>query len=158
MIAQNGCEVCEGCCYRESLHDLSPLAVLIDRMEWPHTHGRIELSEGRNHPWVAALDNPRSPRTAYDTSYCRYGDTRSEALRKVVALSLEEDAPSERLDEDPLAELLDALPSWSPWGRVVLRRDQLHIYVYVGGRHYGGHGLAEALYNAIRLTRGMEAV
>lgn len=150
-IVQSKCEVCEGECYRDSLHRLSPLAVLIDRMEWPHTHGRVTLRQDSHARWVAELENPRSPRIANDTSYWRYGDTRSEALRKAVALSLEEDV-TEESDDDPLAELLDSLPIWSPWDRIVLRRDQLHIYVYIG-KHYGGHGLAEALYNMIRLTK-----
>lgn len=147
MIVQNKCDVCEGSCYRESLHDLSPLAVLIDRMEWPHTHGRIALrTEVQGKGWVAGLES-RKHRVGFRS------DTRSAALRAAVSACLEEDAPTDDLADDPLAALLDALPRWSPWERVVLRRDQLHIYVYVGSKHYGGHGLAEALYNMIRLTR-----
>jgi hypothetical protein len=96
-------------------------------------------------------------RTAADTSYWRYGNSRSEALRQAVALSLEEDVPDDDLSEDPLASLLDALPEWHPFDRIVLRRDQLHIYVYIG-KHFGGHGLAEALYNMIRLASPRERV
>jgi hypothetical protein len=151
QFAQSECEICEGSCYRDSLHRLSPLAVLIDRMEWPHTHGRIKLVEGVNRPWIARLSN-KCPITAEDPSYWFYGDTRSTALRQAVAACLEEDAPSDELADDPLASLLDSLPPWTPWNEIVLRRDQLHIYVYIG-KHFGGHGLAEALYNMIRLTK-----
>lgn len=150
-IQKSECEICGGSCYRESLHSLSPLAVLIDRMEWPHTHGRIELVKGVNRPWIAQLENNRSPRTAADTSYWFDGDTRSIALRKAVAVCLEEETPDDDLSDDPLASLLDSLSERDPFNRIVLRRDQLHIYVYIG-KHYGGHGLAEALFNMMRLT------
>lgn len=144
-FVQNECEICEGTCYRESLHSLSPLAVLLDRMEWPHTHGRIELRGvvyGKR--WVAGIES-RKHRIGFQA------DTRSTALRAAVSACLEKEVPGDDLGDDPLAVLLDALPSWSPWNRIVLRRDQLHIYVYIG-KHFGGHGLAEALYNMIRLT------
>jgi hypothetical protein len=147
-FTRSSCEICEEGCYRESLHRLSPLAVLLDRMEWPHTHGRIELRKGTRAPWVAQLENRKSPRIADDTSFWFAGDTRSTALRTAVTVCLEDDVQSDDLRDDPLAVRLDALPEWPPWDRIVLRRDQLHIYVYTGS-HTGGHGLAEALYNTI---------
>ncbi len=152
-IQKSECEICEDGCYRASLHSVSPLAVLLDRMAWPHTHGRIELSDkGGGHPWIAVLENRNSPRTAGDTSWWFEGNTRSEALSKAVATCLEEEVSFKGVNSDPLASLLDSLPSRSPWNRIVLRRDQLHIYVYIG-RHFGGHGLAEALYNMISITK-----
>lgn len=146
-LKRSECEICEDGCYRESLHRVSPLAVLIDRMEWPKTHGRISLrAEVQGKGWVAGIES-RKDNVGFRA------DTRSAALRAAVSVCLEEEAPSDDLESDPLAALFDALPRWPPWNRIVLRRDQLHIYVYVGSKHYGGHGLAEALYNMIRLTK-----
>lgn len=143
-LIRNECDVCPEGCFRESLHFLSPLAVLMDELEWPTTHGRIELELHACELFSAEITGSKD--RAFLTA-----DSRSGAIVRSCGYLLGREMATYELDSDVLAQRLDALPRWSPWSRIVMRRDQLHIYTHIG-RQFGGHGLAESLYNMIRLT------